>query len=478
MVKTKGQHSLEYFFSSYNKNTYQKKRKTDNFIWSKGAHENGYCNDHDDEDSNAACSSTSHLGAKKQKPVKAPKPAKTKPKKATLVLPASPTSPPESNHQEDVIIAVTNNAERLDPLEEVMKYIPHDVAKEDIMFAANKAHFTEISRMFDTIKALALIIDLQINDQCIVGECIDKSETVMISIWLERFGFQNYYFNSPGPLTMSLKIEELTIAIKNPYNSGTRNSSTITFFQQISRPDHFGINSITDHAQSSTSRELVKLKVSPTEMIFKNIQLCGAVQVNISILKQALNGMKNEQSSPDVSFTIALQGTDIQKGAPNVDVLPVIKIRSCSEQSLCVTSIRQAQFIVPTTFEISSDQTAALIMKNARWRDGCMPRRRHLQLTHDGTYSLPPFKYTRDILCKISSTQTNDDHVSIFFDRMGSLLFRYNVGLVGAVLFLVTPNMTMDEVEEMQKHNCFGCQDDIGDDSDDSESDNDADDWE
>lgn len=378
---------------------------------------------------------------------------------------------------------MTNNEVKLDPLDEVMKHMPTDVLKEDIVFAANKTHFTEISRMFDTIKALAQVIHLKVNDRCIVGECIDKSQTVMISVWLERFGFQNYFFNSPVPLTVILNIEELTVSIKNVSNNSTRNSSTITFFQQLSNPDSFGVTCNTDNALCSTTRALTKLKVPTEIMLFKDIQLCGAVQVNIAILKSALNNMKNEQSS-DVSFTIYLHGKNIKNGAPNVDVNPVLKIRSCSEHSPCVIVIKQAQFIVPTTFEISNDQTAAMVMKNARWRDGCVPRLKHLQRTPDGSFSLPPFKYTRDILCKISSTQTNDDHVSIYFDRMGSLLFRYNVGLVGAVLFLVTPNMTMDEVVEMQETNCFGCVDDpVGSSSsssDDDESDcnSDADGWE
>jgi hypothetical protein len=159
--------------------------------------------------------------------------------------------------------------------------------------------------------------------------------------------------------------------------------------------------------------------------------------------------MKNDQAK-DVVFTISLRGKDVKSGAPNVDVRPTIIIRNCSDISPCLTEITNVQFIVPTSFEVSNDPTACMVMEKAVWRDGCVPTIADLCRNHDGTYSLPPYRYIRDMLGRISSTQTSDSVVSIYFDTMGSLIFRYNIGVIGAVLFMVSPNMSMEEIEELR----------------------------
>jgi hypothetical protein len=214
----------------------------------------------------------------------------------------------------------------------------------------------------------------------------------------------------------------------------------MTLFNDRKHCDKMGVWCGATEKGANTTKYIQTLRLPMQRVVYSNIHLCAAIQMDSSVFRSSLSVMKTPNRDIDVSFRFMFLG-DIESDEPNIGLKPMLTISGGSPTSPAITDIENVCFFAPTQHESQQDTTARMIIDHAEWRMGCMPRKEHLTAgVAPNTYLLPLFKYNIHMLTKITSAQHLDPKVVIYIDVRGALIIRYNMKTLGTIVFIVTPN--------------------------------------
>ena len=340
------------------------------------------------------------------------------------------TKKTQKHHAEDVLTSM----------------LPRQTDYKTCTFVAVKKNPTEIARIFDILKDMCKTMYFCISRNCVTGESVDKTGMIIVCLWFERVGFDLFYHHDDQSsesqnLQLCLSVEDLSTSIRgmNTFVSPQKNSTVMTLFHNKTSPEFVGLFCAAQNHKLCSVKYVRNLQLPQQYITYDNIHLCCAVQMSSMAFKSALQCMRTSARVENVSIDFCFEG-DVEHGKPNDQVKPVLVVKGGSVSAPCQTEIEDVCFVTPTRHESQEDATARVLVQNAVWRHGCLPQMSHLKKVTDKCYKLPTFYYNKDMLIKISQSNNLDQMVCIFVDVNGAIIMRYNVGTLGAVLFIVAPN--------------------------------------
>lgn len=324
--------------------------------------------------------------------------------------------------------------------------LPEDVDPFSCTFVAVKRNSNEIAKIFDILKDMCKTIALTVSQDCITGEAVDQTHMIIVCLWLERAGFDIFYHKDDystekTELNLCLFVEEFCHGIRcmNTFIGSQRNNTNMTIYHKQDDPNNIGLFCASNDRSMKSDRVFPNMLIPKEHMSYDNIHLCAAMQMLSNEFRLTLSCTKSTERVENLAIHFCFQG-DVEHGEPNKMVQPIIKVVGGTSSAPCRAVNGKVSFIAPTKYETKEDATARILLKNAVWRDGCVPPMSHLKQIDARTWGLPVFVYNKDMLMKISQAFSLDSMVCIFVDIKGVLIMRYNVGTLGAVLFIVAPN--------------------------------------
>jgi hypothetical protein len=345
----------------------------------------------------------------------------------------------------------------LDPRANFMKQLalqlPMLVTVPECSLIAVKRSPTEISRIFEVIKDLCPTLFFTVSRKGITADSIDRTHTILVYLSFEREGFDLFYYrneDSDEKQYMCLNTLQLSIGTRNSCASGIagRNNVALTLFQSDNHPDHFGVYFCTQgKAGIKTARYVLRLQLPEQVIVPSRMQLCAALHLSSVSFRSALQSMRANGRIESVNIDFMFRTSNMETGAPNEDIQPIIVLSFHNAQEPCETSIDIVSFIVTLPHDVEQDANTQLLLRNAVWRDGCVPRMQDLRKVQENLYALPRVVYNKDMLTKISTCCNIDSRLCIYVSKEGALVLRYNIGVLGPVCFVVAENKSKAEDE-------------------------------
>jgi len=336
----------------------------------------------------------------------------------------------------------------------LLSMLPRNTRLNDYTFAAVLNTPTEFIKALEILKEIFQILYVRVTPHCISTDSIDKSQTMVVYMWLERPGFAMYYHcdDDKPPAQqhtyrMCLKVSDLAMHLRGmgACSSISRNTSSMTLFNDRAHIDKMGVWCGANEKGANTTKYIQTLRLPMQRVIYSNIHLVAAIQLESAVFRSSMACMKTPNRDVNVSFQFMFIG-DIDSNEPNVGLRPMLTLSGGSPSSPAITDIEKVCFFAPTQHESQQDCTARMILENAEWRMGCMPRRDHLKPgVAPNTWCLPLFQYNIHMLSKIASAQHLDQKVVIYVDVRGALIIRYNMKTLGTIVFIVTPNTSIHD---------------------------------
>ena len=339
-------------------------------------------------------------------------------------------------------------------LDVLMTMLPRNTQLTDYTFAAVLNTPTEFIKALEILKEIFSILYLRVTPTCISADSIDKSETMVVYFWLDRPGFAMYYHcdddkpaSQQHTFRMCLKVSDLATHLRNmgACSSVSRNTSSMTLFNDRRHVDKIGVWCGANEKGANTTKYIQTLRLPMQRVVYSGIHLVAAVQMDSSVFRSSMTCMKTPNRDVNVAFQFMFVG-DIESQEPNIGLRPMLTLKGGSPTSPAITDIEKVCFFAPTQHESQQDSTARIILENAEWRMGCMPRRDHVKPgVAANTWCLPLFQYNIHMLSKIASAQHLDPKVVIYVDIRGALIIRYNMKTLGTIVFIVTPNTNVHD---------------------------------